>query len=79
MSHRDYQTDVSATLAAHLLFCYLHTATLADTTLVADALVLSAVALIVLDRTENALAEQTVTLRLVGTIVDGLGLEHLTV
>ena len=70
---------MSATLTTYFLLSNLHTATLADTTLVADALVLAAVALVVLDRTEDALAEQTVTLRLVSTIVDGLGLEHLTV
>ena len=46
-------------------------------TLITNALVLSAVTLIILYRTKDTLAEQTVTLRLVGTIVDSLWLEHL--
>jgi hypothetical protein len=35
-------------------------------------------ALIVLYRTEDALAEQAVALGLIGAVVNGLGLEHLT-
>ena len=56
----------------------LHTTAVADDALVTDALVLAAGTLVVLRRTEDALAEQTVTLRLVGTIVDGLRLCNLT-
>ena len=79
MCHRHYQLDMTATLAAHLLLCYLHTTTVADDALVTDALVLSAGALIVACRTEDALAEETVALRLVGAVVDGLRLCHLAV
>ena len=77
MHHGDYQRDMSHTLTAHLLLRNLHTATIADDTLIADTLVLTAVALIVLHRAEDTLAEQTITLRLVRTVVDGLGFEHL--
>src|SRR5205085_10471580 len=52
-------------------------AALADDPLVADALVLAAVALPVLRRTEDALAEEAVALRLQGAVVDRLGLRHL--
>src|SRR5262249_52134911 len=52
-------------------------AALADDALVADALVLAAVALPVLRRTEDALAEQPVALRLEGPVVDRLGLRDL--
>ena len=76
--HGNDQRDVAHALAAHLLLGHLHTATVADDALVADALVLAAVALVVLHRAEDALAEKTVALGLVGTIVNGLGLEHLT-
>ncbi len=65
------------TLAADLLLSDLDTATVADDALVADALILTAMALIVLDRAENALAEQAVTLGLVGAVVNGLGFEDL--
>ena len=46
---------------------------------VADALVLAAVALPVLDRAEDPLAEQAVLLRLERAVVDGLRLGHLAV
>src|SRR5207237_10599485 len=71
------QLDVAHALAAHLLARHLDAAPLADDPLVADALVLAAVALPVLRRTEDALAEQTVALRLERAVVDGLGLRYL--
>src|SRR5262252_1415862 len=64
-------------LAAHLLPRHLHAAALADDALVADALVLTAVALPVLGRTEDALAEQAVTLGLERPVVDRLRLRDL--
>ena len=74
MSHGHNQLDVTHTLTAHLLLGYLHTTTVADDTFVTDALILTAVALIVLDRTEDALAEQTVTLGFISTVIDGFRL-----
>jgi hypothetical protein len=68
---------VAHPLAAHLLARHLDAAALADDPLVADALVLAAVALPVLGRTEDALAEETVALRLQGAVVDGLRLGDL--
>src|SRR5207248_1123273 len=56
------EVDVTHALAAHLLPRHLDAAALADDPLVADALVLAAVALPVLRRTEDALAEETVAL-----------------
>ena len=73
MSHRHYQLDVSGTLTAHLLLGHLHTAAVADDTLITDTLVLTAGALIVFGRTEDTLTEETVALRLISTVVDGLG------
>ena len=77
MHHRNHQRDVSHALAAHLLLGHLHAAAVADDAFVADALVLTAVALVILHRAENPFAEQTVALGLVGTVVNGLGLQHL--
>ena len=75
--HGNHQRDVSHALAAHLLLGHLHTAAVADDALVTDPLVLAAVALVILHRAEDPLAEQTVALGLVGPVVDGLGLQHL--
>ena len=77
--YRHHQLDVSATLATHFLLCYLNTASVADDTFVTNALVLATGTLVVACRTEDALTEQTVTLRLVGTIVDGFRLGYLAI
>ena len=71
--------DVPHALAAHLGAGDLHAAAVADLALIADLLVLTAVALPVLGGPEDALAEQTVPLRLQGAVVDGLRLFHLAV
>ena len=71
------QVDMTHALAANLLAGDLDAAALADDPLVADALVLAAVALPVLGRAENALAEETVALGLERAVVDRLGLGDL--
>ena len=79
MGYRNDEGNVSCTFAAHFLLRYLNTATIADYAFVADALVFSAMALIVLGRTKNAFAEETVALGLIRTIVNGLRLQNLTI
>src|ERR1700746_3888540 len=66
----------SAAPAADLGAGRLDAAPLADDSLVADPLVLAAVALPVLGRTEDALAEDPVFLRLQRAVVDRLGLGY---
>jgi hypothetical protein len=75
---RHGELDVPHALAPHLGQRDLHAALVADHAAVADALELAAVALPVLDRTEDPLAEEPVPLRLEGAVVDGLGLRDLT-
>ena len=77
MGHRSGELDVTHTLTAHLALGDFNAAAVADFALVTDLLVLAAVALPVLGRSENALAEQAVTLWLEGAVVDGLGLGDL--
>ena len=79
MGNRHYQLDVSATLTTHLLLCYLHATTVADYTLITDTLVFSTMALIILGRSKDTFAKQSVTLWLVCAIVDSLRFQHLTV
>jgi hypothetical protein len=71
------EVDVAHALTAHLGPRDLDAAALADDALVADALVLAAVALPVLGRTEDALAEEPVLLGLQRAVVDRLGLGDL--
>src|SRR3977135_1229268 len=73
------QLDVAHALATDLGARDFHTAALADDALEPDALVLAAVALPVLGRTEDLLAEEPVLLRLERAVVDRLGLLHLAV
>src|SRR5207247_9585719 len=73
------QLDVAHALAPHLLAGDLDAAALADDAAEPDALVLAAVALPVLGRPEDLLAEKPVLLGAEGAVVDGLRLLDLTV
>src|SRR4029079_18657730 len=70
---------VAHALAAHLRARDLDATPLADDALEAHALVLAAVALPVLRRTEDLLAEESVLLGLERAVVDGLRLLHFAV
>ena len=70
---------VAEALTAHLRLDHLHAALLAGDPAVLHALVLAAEALVVLDRPEDAGAEQAVALGLERTIVDHLRLLDFTV
>ena len=76
---RRRELDVAHALAPHPRQRHLDAALLADDALVLHALVLAAQALVVLDRPEDARAEQPVALGLEGAVVDGLGLLDLAV
>src|SRR5439155_1290791 len=75
--HRRRQVDVTHALAPDLLSRDLDAAALADDPLVADTLVLAAIAFPVLRGTEDPLAEETITLGLERPVVDRLRLRHL--
>ena len=77
VADRARQLDVAHALTADLRAGDLDAALVADDALVADALVLPAVALPVPGGTEDALVEEPVLLRLERAVVDGLGLRHL--
>src|SRR6202042_1162774 len=77
VAFRGGQVDVAHPLTANLRAGDLDAAPLAHDSLVADALVLTAVALPVLGRTEDALAEQAVLLGLERPVVDRLRLGDL--
>jgi hypothetical protein len=68
---------VAHALAPNLLPRHLDAAALADDALVTNALVLTAIALPVLRGTEDALAEEPVTLGLERSVVDRLRLRYL--
>ena len=79
VADRGCQLDVAHALTADLCLGDLDAAAVADLALVADALVLAAVALPVLGGSKDALTVQAVALRLQGAVVDGLRLFDLTV
>ena len=76
MRYGHHEFDMSHALAAYFLLSHFHTATLAHDTFIADTFIFTAMALIVLGRAKNALAEQTIALRFIGTIVDCFRFEH---
>jgi hypothetical protein len=67
---------MSHAFTADLLFCNLNPASVAHNTPVTDTLVLTAVALIVLYRTEDPLAKEAVPFRFISTVVDSLRLQN---
>jgi hypothetical protein len=77
--HWSGERDVAHSLAAHLRLDDLDAALLADHSTVLHALVLAAVALVVLDGTEDLRAEETVAFRLERPVVDRLRLLHLAI
>src|SRR5690606_30443355 len=77
MGHGRGQLDVAHALPAHLGAGDLHAAPVADDAAIADPLVLTAVALPVLRRAEDLLAEEPLTLGLQRAVVDGLRLLDL--
>src|SRR6201982_1158278 len=79
MRNRRRKLDVAHTFAPHARERDLDRALLADDALVLHPLVLAAQALVILDRPEDAGAEQAVALRLERAVVDGLRLFDLAV
>src|SRR4029079_12099830 len=77
VADRARQVDVVHSLPTDLAARDLDAALVADDSLVANPLVLPAVALPVLGGTEDALVEETVLLRLERPVVDRLRLRHL--
>src|SRR5205823_10843438 len=71
------ELDVTHALATDAAQGDFDAAAIADHSTVANSLVFAAVAFPVLDRTEDALAEQAILFRLERAVVDGLGLENL--
>jgi hypothetical protein len=79
MSDRAGQFDVRHPLATNLGQRHFDATFLADDATMLEPLVLAAKTLVVLDRAKNLGAEQTVTLRLEGPVVDRLRLLHFAV
>src|SRR5271155_2634107 len=79
MRHRRGELDMAHALAPHSRQRHFDRALLADDALVLHALVLAAQAFVILDRAEDARAEQAVALRLEGAVIDGLRLFDLAV
>ena len=79
MGYGSSKLNVTHTLAANLFGGYLNSALLADLTLEANSLVLTAKTFPVLGRAKDSFAEQAVALRSLSTVVDRLSLGYLTV
>src|SRR5690606_17780763 len=75
--NRAGQFDVAHALTAHLGHGDFDTALLTNDAAMLQALVLAAKTLVILGGTKDLCAEQAVTLRLEGAVVDRLGLAHL--
>lgn len=79
MRHRGRKVDMAETLAANLRLNNLNTTTLTHHTAVLHALIFSTDALVVFYGSEDLRAEESVSLGLVRSVVDGLWLLYLAV
>src|SRR5687767_2796364 len=79
MNNRHHQFNMAHAFTTYFLFRYLHTAAVANDSFITNTFVLTAGTLIILNRTKNPFAEQTISFRLVSTIVNGFRLKHLSV
>ena len=79
MDYRNDEFDVTHPLSSHLFFCHLYSTSITYDTFISDPLVLTTVTFVILYGAKNALTEKTITLRLIGAVVDSLRLKHLTV
>ncbi len=77
MGDGNHELDVTHPFATHLAFGDFHATSITNLAFIANSLVLPAVALPVFGRSENLLAKETVALRFIGAVVDGLRLEDL--
>ncbi len=78
MGYRNGKLDMSHPFPAHLLLCYFNSTAVANDATITDSLVFAAMALIVLGRTEDLLAEETVPFRLICPVIDGFRLQDLS-
>src|ERR1700712_502028 len=78
MYNRHHQFNVTHSFATNFLLSYFNTAAVAHDTFITDTLVLSASTFVILYRSKNSFAEQTITFWFVGTIVNRFGLQHFT-
>ena len=69
---------MSYTVTTYFLFSHLNTTTVTNNTLVTDTLVLTTSTLVILNRTEDALTEETITLWFVRTVVDCFWFQNLS-
>ena len=76
--HRHHQLYMSHTFTAYFLFCNFYTTTVADDTFITDTLIFTAMAFVILNRTKNALAEQTIAFGFVRTVIYGFRLQNFT-
>ena len=78
MSYRNYQVDMSYPISPHFLLGYLNSTSVADDPSIADALVLTTGTFIIFHWPEDPLAEQTITLRFVRTVIYGFRLQDFS-
>ena len=79
MRNGSCKRNVTHALAANLRLCDFNSAFFANLALVTDALILSAMAFPVLERSEDPFAEKAVNLGLEGAVIYGFGLGDLAV
>ena len=79
VGNRRSQLNVAHTVTTNLAAGYFNAALIADNTLITDAFIFAAMTLPILSRAKDSFAEQAISFRLQGSIIDGFGFFYLTV
>ena len=69
MRYRNNQRNMSHAFATHFFLGYLNTTTVANDSFVTDTFVFTAVTLIILNRSEDSFAEQTIAFRFISPVI----------
>ena len=78
MSHRNNQLDMSHSFTTYFLFSHLYSTTVTNNPFVTDPFVFTAMALIILYRSENPFTKQPVPFWFISTVVNCFRLQYLT-
>src|SRR5690606_20722083 len=70
VNYRNHKFNVSHTLSSDFLFSNLYPASITNDAFVPNSFILSAITLIILNRSEDTLTKQAISLRFVRTIVN---------
>src|SRR5699024_377288 len=78
MGYRYYKVDMPHTVTSYFLFGYLYTTSVTNDSLIPDSFVLPASTFIIFYRSKNSLTSESISLRLMCTVIYSFRFKHLS-